>query len=152
MTGNIDHKKYLDKVAMTLVVPRTMHEAFFELAGFCGDLLESDHPGVDFAGVEEEVHEATRKFNRNLMAQVAENRDDGARSIRRDGSKAIPMRLVSRWEYSSSVFKWKDNIPRPDRPEYSVIGVSLGVSVSNRLYAGQSFESLHYSCFSKFHC
>ncbi len=85
MTENIDHKNAFDKVAMTLEGPRAMHEACSELAGFCGDLLESDHPGADFASVGEVVPEATCPFNRNLMVQVTENRDDGACSIRRDG-------------------------------------------------------------------
>ena len=67
MTENIDHEDDFDKVAMTLEVPGAMHEAFSELAGFCGDLLASDHPGADFAVVEEKAHEALR--------------DDGARTI-----------------------------------------------------------------------
>ena len=69
MTRNIAHENDFDKGSITLELPGAWHEAFSELAVFCGDLLETDHPGADFAVVE---------------AKAAENRDDGARTIKRD--------------------------------------------------------------------
>ncbi len=47
MTGNIAHENDFDKGSITLKLPGALHEAFSELAGFCGDLLETDHPGCE---------------------------------------------------------------------------------------------------------
>ncbi len=84
MTENRAHENDFDKGSMTLELPGALHEAFSELAVFCGDLLETDHPGADFAVVEAKAHEALRDFGRTLMAKAAENRGDGARTIKRD--------------------------------------------------------------------
>ncbi|MCY4184286.1 MAG: hypothetical protein OXC82_13155 [Rhodobacteraceae bacterium] len=62
-----------------------MHEAFSDLADYCEDILETDRPDADFAGVEEKAVEVVSRFGRMFMAKVAGNRDDGVRSIGRGG-------------------------------------------------------------------
>ena len=84
MDENIALKNDCDKVTLTMEVPGALHEAFSELAGVCRATLEADPPGADFAKVEEAV-EAVHGFGRTLMAKVIESRDDGSRSIQRDG-------------------------------------------------------------------
>ena len=74
MDGNIDRNNDFDKGRLALELPGEMHDAFAEPAGFCRDLLASDHQGADFAG-----------FGCTFMAKAAGNRDDGTRSIERDG-------------------------------------------------------------------
>jgi len=83
MSENIEHENGFDKVPV--MVPKILQAAFSELSETCGDILETDHPGADFAEVEEKSREAVNGFGRALMSQAAGNRDDGARSIQRDG-------------------------------------------------------------------
>ncbi len=113
MTENIAHEDDFDKGSITLELPGALHEAFSELAGFCGDLLETDHPGADFAVVEEKAHDTLRDFGSTLMAKVAENRDDGARTIERDNKSWYclpPSRgtfhcLFGKVEYDRSLYR-----------------------------------------------
>ena len=113
MTRNITHENDFDKGSMTLELPGALYEAFSELAVFCGDLLASDHPGAAFAVVEAKAHETLRDFGRTLMAKAAENRDDGARTIERDGKSWYclpPSRgtfhcLFGKVEYARSLYR-----------------------------------------------
>jgi len=85
MTEDMDRKNDFDKGSLTLELPWELHEAFSELAACCRDILETDRPDADFAGVEEKAVAVVSRFGRTFMAKVAGNRDDGARSISRDG-------------------------------------------------------------------
>jgi len=49
MTGKMDRNNDFDKGRLALELPGEMHEALAKPAGFCWDILASDHPGADFA-------------------------------------------------------------------------------------------------------
>ena len=111
MTEKMEHDNDFDKVPV--MVPKILQDAIAELSETCGVLLEADHPDADFADVEAVAVEAVHGFGRTLMAKAAGNRDDGARSISRDGRswhRLPPSRgsfhcLFGRVEYDRSRYR-----------------------------------------------
>ena len=61
-----------------------MGYALAELAQMSEGLLESYHPGADFALFELAALEIVRGYGHKLASKAAEKRNDGVRSIERD--------------------------------------------------------------------
>ena len=73
MSKNMERENDYDK--KQLIVPALLQDAFAELAEICGDILEANNPGADFAGVEEKAVEAVHEFGRKFVGEAAEGRE-----------------------------------------------------------------------------
>ncbi len=72
-------KNFLDNI------PPALLPMIAKFAVSCTDIYLSDHLGDDFAAVEAEIVAASWEAGRDALRAVVENRDDGAKSIYRDG-------------------------------------------------------------------
>ena len=78
MTQEVFAKRIFD-------LPPALHGVFAELADFCTDALASDDMEADFVALENDTVAAVRKTGLGILRTCIEQRDDGARSIRREG-------------------------------------------------------------------
>ncbi len=66
-------------------IPPELLPTIARFATRCTDLYRSDDPTADFADVENKLFAMTMETGKEVIGRIAEKRDDGVGSIRRDG-------------------------------------------------------------------